>query len=125
VADTQQIGIAVPAQLIEDLVRAAIVRELGNQEALIAGVVTAALQQKDKDRYRGETLFQTMTEKMILGVAQDCMKTWVEENREKIRAAFLKHLNSRDGAALKKLAEGMVDGLSRYNVSVAFEWDNG
>ena len=117
-----QIGITVPAGLIEDLVRAAVVRELGNQEQLIEGVVTAALKQKDPSAYRGETLFLQQTQKMIRDVATEAVREWIDANRDKIKSAFVKHLNSRDGAAVKKLVEGMVDGVSRYSVSVAFNF---
>lgn len=117
-----QIGITVPSVLIEDLVRAAIVRELGDQEALIEGIVKAALGAKDPNGYRNETLFMKQTQEMIRKVATQAMQEWIDSNREKIKAAFVKHLSSRDGAAIKKLVEGMVDGVSRYSVSVNFNF---
>ena len=118
-----QVGIAIPKNLIEDIVRAAVVRELGNQEALIEGIVTAALKEKDTKSYRSdETIFMSTVRTMIREVAQEAVREWVDTNREKIKAAFIKHLNSRDGQAIKKLVDGMVDGVSKYNVGVKFTW---
>jgi len=119
-----EIGITVPQQLIEDLVRAAIVRELGGQQALIEGIVNQALQAK-KDSYRGSpTIFQEQVQKMIRGVAEEAVRDWIEQQRERIKAAFMKHLQSRDGLAAKKLVDGLIDGVARYSVSVNFNWNN-
>jgi len=117
-----EIGITVPQQMIEDLVRAAIVRELGGQQALIEGIVTQALQAK-KDSYRNSpTIFQEQVAKMIREVAEEAVRDWIEQQRERIKAAFVKHLQSRDGLAVKKMVDGLVDGVSRYSVAVKFNW---
>lgn len=117
----QQIGISVPNQLIEDLVRAAVVRELGQQEKLIEGIVSAALKQKESS-YDKETLFQKMVSKMIRDVAEESVHEWVQQNRERIQTAFIAHLNSPSGEVVTKLVSGMVDGLSNYSVRVNFDW---
>lgn len=123
-ADTMsQIGIAIPQGLIEDLVRAAVVRELGGQQELIEGIVNQALSQK-KDSYSKGTIFQDQVATMIRDVAREAVQEWVASKKEEIKAAFLKHLSSRDGLPAKKMVEGLVDGISKYNVSVKFDWDN-
>lgn len=117
----QQIGISFPNQLIEDLVRAAVVRELGQQEKLIEGIVSAALKQKESS-YDKETLFQKMVSKMIRDVAEESVHEWVQQNKERIQAAFIAHLNSPSGEVVNKLVNGMVDGLSNYSIRVNFDW---
>lgn len=117
-----EIGIHVPQQMIEDLVRAAVVRELGGQKELIEGIVNAALTMK-KDSYSNKTLFQETVTTMIQKVAKEAVSEWVDANKDRIKAAFQKHLNSRDGQAMKKLVDGMVDGIGRYSVNVAFKWE--
>lgn len=117
----QQIGISVPAQLIEDLVRAAIVRELGNQQALVEGIVNQALKKKENS-YDKETLFQAEVSKQIREIAKQIVAEWVITQKDQIKAAMMKHLQSADGLAIKKLVEGLVDGVSKYSVSVQFHW---
>lgn len=118
-----EIGITVPQQMIEDLVRAAIVRELGGQQALIEGIVTQALQAKKDSYSHSPTIFQDQVAKMIRGVAEEAVKDWIEQQRDRIKAAFVKHLQSKDGLAVKKMVDGLVDGVSRYNIGVKFEWE--
>lgn len=117
-----EVGITIPTELINDLVRAAIVRELGNQTALIEGVVNAAMSAKESN-YSSKTFFQATTEKLIRGVADEALKEWIETQREAIKAAFLKYLTSRDGAATKKLIDAMMEGVGRYQATVQFKWD--
>lgn len=118
-----EIGIHVPQQMIEDLVRAAVVRELGGQRELIEGIVNAALTMK-KDNYSNKTLFQETVTTMIQKVAKEAVNEWVDSNRDRIKEAFKKHLSSRDGLAMKKLVDGLVDGVGRYNVNVSFSWND-
>ncbi len=119
-----QIGISIPQQLIEDIVRAEMVRSLGNQEALIEGIVKAAMSAKDPNSYssRDQTLFMLQAQKMIREVATAALAEWIEQNREKIKAALLRHLQSRDGAPVKKLVDSFCENLGRYSIGVSFNW---
>src|SRR6476659_8614851 len=97
-----QIGITVPQQRIEDLVRAAIVRELGNQEKLIEGVVNATIKVKNNS-YDNQTIFQSEVQKMILEVAKASAREWIDSNRELIKAAFVSSLASNEGQVVTML----------------------
>ena len=120
VVQTSQVGIHIPSQLIEDLVRAEMVRALGNQEALIAGIVREAITAKDPKSYRDETIFMRSAQEMIRKVATEALQDWIEQNRQKIKDALFKHLQSREGAAVKQLVESFTAGLGRYSIGVSF-----
>lgn len=113
--------ISIPNGLIEDLVRAAIVRELGDQTKLIEGIVRQALGAK-KDSYSKETLFQAEVHKAIREAAQEAIKEWIQSNRDRVKQALLDHLLESNGIAAKKLAESLIDGISGYNIKVNFNW---
>lgn len=116
-----EIGIQVPQQLIEDIVRAAVVRELAGQEQLIEGIVKTALSQK-KDSYSKQTLFISEVDKMIRAVALEAVQEWIDQNRDRIRTALVSYLQSGDGLAAQKMVDGIIEGISRYSVSVQFNW---
>lgn len=119
-----QVGISIPTQLIEDIVRAEIVRSLGDQTALIEGIVRAAITAKQPNSYsdRDPTIFMKQAQEMIRKVATEALQEWIEQNRQKIKDALFRHLQSKDGAPVKKLVESFTEGLGRYSISVGFNW---
>lgn len=116
-----QLGITIPTQLIEDILRAEVVRALGGQEQLIEGIVRAAISAK-RDNYDRDTIFLKQTQEMIRNVATEALREWVEAHRQQIKDALYKNLSSRDGAPVKKLVESFTENLGKYSISVGFNW---
>ncbi len=116
-----QLGITIPTQLIEDILRAEVVRALGSQEQLIEGIVRAAISAK-RESYDRDTIFLKQAQEMIRNVATEALREWIEAHRRQIKDALYKNLSSRDGAPVKKLVESFSENLGKYSISVGFNW---
>ena len=115
-----EMKIELPTQLIEDTIRAEMVRQIGgdNRDKLIEAVVKTAMTQK-KDTYSSTpTYFQEAVNKMIRDVAYDVFKKWLDGNRAAIGKALFAHLNGDKQKRLKEFAEKIADNITRYGITV-------
>lgn len=114
--------VEIPKDVITSIVKAQVITALGKSEQLIAGVVTAALEQKT-DRYSSSpTIFEDQVSKMIREVAVESFQEWLKENREKIRLEMRRQLTAQKGKLLTDLVEGFSSKLATIypNVKLNF-----
>ncbi len=109
----------IPHKLIEDVVRAQIVESLkGDGVAMIDAVVREAMNRK-KDTYSSTpTYFQEEVEKMIREEAREIFKEWLDSNRDNIKSALFKHLNSNKQKRLLEFCEKLAGNITTYGIDV-------
>ncbi len=106
------VQIHIPAQLVEDTVRAELVRALGNTDALLKSVVARAFSETSTRSYGKTTIIEDEVNDMIRVESKKIFTEWIEENRQKLRDAFMASLNARKGTKLKQLIDAMFKGLT-------------
>jgi hypothetical protein len=121
--ETSAVQIHIPQQLIDDTIRAEIVRQIPNKAAFAEAVIQAALREKVKDGYgysrdNGPTVFQKAITDMINAEAKAVFAEWIEQNRKSIRDALVKELTRSQAAKVKEIAEKIGEGMMRWNASV-------
>ncbi len=115
-----EMKIEIPTQLIEDTIRAEMVRQIGgeNKDKLIEAVVKTAMTQK-KDTYNSTpTYFQQAINEMIRDTAKEIFGEWVESNRAAIAKALTVYLNANKQKRLTEFAENLAGNISRYGITV-------
>ena len=116
--------IQVPDQLIQDMVRGQMVKELSDKPnfvaAIVAGVLNAKPTMYDSYSDRDKTLFTLMFEKMVKSIAQEVFGSWLEEHKDAIKKAICTHLTKHRGRAIQDIANQIVCGMSQYSASVHF-----
>lgn len=120
------VGITIPKQLIDDLVRAEIVRAIGKREEMIAHVVNQVLNEKE-DNYSRETRIERAFRDMIIGEAKALLQEWLLQNKDEFRKSLMAHFNDHKAKRLKEMAEALTNGLldSYINVNVNFHKKDG
>lgn len=118
----------IPQQMIEDLMRAEIVRAIPNKEAMADSIVRQALTEKAPDRYGSTSRdspskFGVAVTKMIREEAQGIFKEWIEENRPLIRAAMVRDLTKNKQKHLKTFVDQLVSGIATYSMDVRLKID--
>ena len=115
-----EIKIDVPGQLIEDTIRAEMIRTMAsqNKEKLIEAVVAKAMSTKSDNYSSTPTHFQQAVNEMIRNEAKELFKEWIEENRKAIRDALLKYLNANKQKRLTELVEKLANNISAYGIHV-------
>lgn len=118
---------------VEDIVRAGIVKALGDP----AQIVNAALKQtinKRVDRRTGEPkssdwdtvpYLNWLAEKVVEDTVRECIKEYVEENKDAFKAAILKQLSNPEFR--KNTAVAFIDrisscAISRYEMPIRVEF---
>lgn len=113
----------IPEQFIADTIRAEIIRQMPNKEEFAAKIVTQAMSEKARDSYgyanRDQTVFQKAVADMINEEAKRIFGEWLEQHRTMIRDAMVKELTRSKAALVKKIAEQMANGLTRYHATVS------
>lgn len=118
---SSEMKIQIPTQLIEDTIRAELVRQMGKTEDMVKGIVAAAMGAK-KDNYSSTpTFFREQVTRMINDEAGRIFREWIEQNREGIRKALFDYLNGDKQKRLKEFAEKLANNVCQYNVSVHLE----
>ena len=114
-----EMKIEIPTTLIEDTIRAELVRQIGgeNKEKLITAVVQTAMGEKEKS-YSNETYFQTAVNKMIRKEAEEIFRVWLDKNREEISKALFTYLNGNKQKRLKEFAEKIANNICSYGIHV-------
>jgi len=116
-----EMRIEIPNQLIEDTIRAEMVRSMsanGTTEKWIQAIVREAMEKK-KDNYSySKTLFQEAVSKMIVDEATNIFREWLDENRKQVGIALRKYLTDNKQAALTKMCESLAENINTYGVRI-------
>jgi len=113
-----EVKIEIPQVMIEDLVRAEMVKAMGNKDQLVEKVVQVAMTQK-RDSYSGTpTFFQETVNKMIREEAEKIFGEWIEQNRSAIRDAMMKFLNANKQKRLTEFCEKLAENITKHGISV-------
>ncbi len=123
-----EMKIEIPTTLIEDTIRAEMVRQIGgeNKDRLIEAVVRTAMTQKEDNYSSTPTYFQQHVNEMIEGIAKEIFKEWIEQNRAAISKALLAFLNANKQKRLTEFAENLAKNINKFGiyVSLSFKDDN-
>jgi len=117
------VKVELPDGLVTDLIRAEMVKQLGDKEALVEAVVKAALTEKDKT-YSRQTMFQRQVITQIQDAGRKVFAEWLNTNKELVRKALLAHLNADKQKRLTEFCERLTEGLLAYNVRVSLSLDD-
>jgi len=102
------VKITIPEDMIKGIVLAEMSKALGDKEELMRSVVAAAMSRK-KNNYDRHTVFESMVGDSIRNAAMEAFKEWMDQNKDKIKAALLAHLNKAKQKRLREMVEQMVD----------------
>jgi len=118
-----EMKIELPTQLIEDTIRAEMVRQIGgeNRDKLIENVVKTAMSQKKNDYNSTPTYFQEAVNGMIRDEAIRVFKEWIGSNRADIAKALFTYMNADKQKRLKQFAEKLAQNISRYGIYVSLD----
>lgn len=124
-ANDSAVQIKIPEELVRGIVQGEIIKQLGDQEAMIRAVVQAAMETR-VDGYSRETLFQREFKSQINEMAKAMFGEWIKQNTEKIRKAVHENLMRGSGKRIKELADTMVAkmGVSSH-VSFKVDMESG
>lgn len=117
-----ELKLEIPKDIITSIVKAQVIAALGKNEELVAGVVSAAMQEKSTRSYGQNTIFEEQVSAMIREVAVECFKAWLAENREKVRAELQKQLTAQKGKILTDLVNGFTSQLANIYPNVALNF---
>jgi hypothetical protein len=113
-----EVKIEIPQVMIEDMVRAEMVKALGNKDLLIEKVVQVAMNQKKDSYSQTGTYFQETVNAMIRDEATKIFAAWIEGNRTNIEKALLSYLNANKQKRLMEFAANLAGNISSYGISV-------
>lgn len=112
------LNIKLPQELIENTIRVEMVKQLGNHQELMEGIVKAALSAKENNYSHEPTIFLKKVQEMIRTEAQNAFRDWVEENRPAIRQALLEALNRDRKQRIAEIVDTIVNSLGRHQIHV-------
>jgi len=128
--DTEMVSLkvdeAMVSSILEKQIQAAIVQQLGNQDALIAQAVKVALSQKvnidgkvdsSYSSYNKYDFLEVLAGKSIREAATSALHEWLEENSEKIRDAVFAEL--RTPSRQRSIAVAYADAIEQ---SLTCKW---
>jgi soluble P-type ATPase len=112
--------------IIENQIKAGIVRELNKHGEMISMVVNTVMSERvdengNKPRYSSDDKYDYMEFLIrdgIKKVADEALKEWVAENNKKIKAKVIEELNKP--SQQKKIAKGYLDAI---NESLTCSWN--
>jgi hypothetical protein len=122
------VQIKIPEELVTNMVRAEMVKQLGGLEEVAKQVVIAAMDEPATDRYGSETYkwvdgkrfrvtrFETRVNEMLQKEAEAVFQAWIDTHREALNKALMGYLTKNKNKVLKSLCESMVNGLTSFRV---------
>jgi len=121
-----EMKIEIPQQLIEDTIRAEIVRAIPieKRDELIKAVIRVAMTQKKDDYSRTPTFFQDEVNKMIRETAIRIFEEWLEKNKKKVKDALLDYLNDEPQKRLTDFCEKLANNICEYGIRVELKLEN-
>ena len=107
-------SVTLPQVIVEDIVKAEIVRHLGKRDELVGAILGNVIGQEckcDKHRYghHKRTVLACEMEKQIEQVCKDIISAWISSNRDKFKAELEKRLARPE--QVKALATAFVAGI--------------
>ena len=126
-SDSTALSVSLPQTIVEDIVKAEIVRHLGKRDELIGGILNNVMGAEckcDKHRYSRDnnkrSVFACELEKQIEQVVKDIVAEWIKESREKFKAELTKRLSKPDQlrALVSSFAEGIQAGTWGVHVTL-------
>lgn len=123
---SSEMKIEIPTQLIEDTIRAELIRQIGdeNKEELIRSIVKQAMEQKKDNYHRSPTFFQEAVNDMIRKEALEIFRTWLEKNRTDISQALFKFLNDNKQKRLSEFCESIAGNIRKYGIDVKLNFSD-
>ena len=119
----QELKIDLPQKMISDVVRANMVKALGNKKDFLDAIVKSALEAK-KDRYSDTTIYQDELASMIRVVAKETFKEWLDEQKAKIKTAIVKRLTKEKEPFIDGIADNIIEGLTKaFYVTITLKAD--
>jgi hypothetical protein len=125
-ADSTALSVTLPQAIVEDIVKAEIVRHLGKCDELVGSIIGSVMSTEckcDKHRYSHgpkRSVFACELEKQIEQACKDIVSGWIAENREKFKAELTKRLAKPDQlrALVSSFAEGINAGSWHVQVNL-------
>lgn len=122
-AETTAMSVSLPSALVEDIVKAEIVRHLGKREELVGAILGHVIDTPckcDRHRYSGpkQSVIACELERQIEKTCKEIVSAWVTENREAFAAELRKRLARPQ--EIKALAGSFLGGIQAgsWNVHV-------
>ena len=129
-AESTAMSVTLPQVIVEDIVKAEIVRHLGKRDELVASILGATIGAECKcDRHRyhqpKKSILACELEKQVEQVCKDIVSAWVTANRDKFKAELEKRLAKPD--QIKALASAFTAGIvtGSWKVHVELKPDTG
>lgn len=110
---SNEIKLQVPDDIILDHVRMAVGHALGTGDTpkLIEQVIRVAMTKTD---YNRKPIWGAAVEQMIMKVAEETFKAWVEKNRPAIEAGISAALKKQKNALVTALVDGILESAANY-----------
>ncbi len=115
------VKIHIPEGLITDTIRAEIVRQIGTGPELVEAIIRRSMSAKNSRSYGSKSIFEESVEGMIIDEAKKVFAEWMETNREGIKKALFKYLNSNKQKKLTEFAEKMAECVTKYNMRISLD----
>jgi len=113
----------LPAELINGVIQAEIVKALGDKDELITSIVRACLQEPAKDSYgrnAKHTRLEVATRDAIQEAANEAIQEWVLKAKPQIKKAIIAELNRGKQKRLKELVDSLLTHINKwYGISIA------
>lgn len=123
---SSEMKIEIPTQLIEDTIRAELIRQIGdeNKEELIRSIVKQAMEQKKDYYHQSPTYFQEAVNDMIREEALEIFRLWLEKNRADIALAMRKYMTDNNQEMLTKFCESIAGNIRKYGIDVKLNFSD-
>ena len=113
-SESTAMSVTLPQVIVEDSVKAEIVRHLGKREELVAAILGNVIGQEckcDKHRYSHQkrTVLACEMEKQIEQACKDIVSAWISNNRAKFQSELEKRLAKPE--QIKALATAFTAGI--------------
>ena len=122
---TTAMSVSLPQTIVEDIVKAEIVRNLGQRDELIGAILGNVMQQECKcDRHRygnpKRTIMACELERQIEAACKEVVGAWITANKDKFKLELEKRLSKREAlqALVSAFAAGINTGQWAVNVQL-------
>ncbi len=113
-----EIKIDIPQNLIEDTIRAEMIRQMPNKEAIMSEVIRKAMQTKREHYSSSKTVFQEEFEKQIMETVRTIIGGWIELHKKELSDHLVKYLTKGKNEFLNKFAEALINGVTKYSIGI-------
>lgn len=116
-SDSTAMSVTLPQAIVEDIVKAEIVRHLGKREELLGSIIDHVIGQPckcEKHRYSSgrdqKSVLSCELEKQVEQACKDIVSEWIKQNMGKFKTELEKRLSKPD--QIRALASSFVAGIS-------------